>query len=244
MYHYVQDKDFLRRAQSASSRMLKKVEELLRKEYKINSQIFLVGSGARNMVTQNESESIDFDYNLNIISCPDWEKPRSIKESVRKAMNRIMTNEGLGTVNDSTSCLTTKTISFKDSPENKWSIDLCIVTKDPDGNWQRLIHEKTGFAQYDRYFWNTTPNSEDYSYKAAKIKECPGWWNEVRNSYLRIKNHYLQRYDYNHPSFVCYIEAVNEIYNRIGCRNNGVTHFPSNNELLDDILSSIQKNNF
>ena len=244
MYHYVQDKDFLRRAQSASSRMLKKVEELLRKEYKINSQIFLVGSGARNMVTQNESESIDFDYNLNIISCPDWEKPRSIKESVRKTMNRIMTNEGLGTVNDSTSCLTTKTISFKDSPENKWSIDLCIVTKDPDGNWQRLIHEKTGFAQYDRYFWNTTPNSEDYSYKAAKIKECPGWWNEVRNSYLRIKNHYLQRYDYNHPSFVCYIEAVNEIYNRIGCRNNGVTHFPSNNELLDDILSSIQKNNF
>ena len=244
MYHYVQDKDFLRRAQSASSRMLKKVEELLRKEYKINSQIFLVGSGARNMVTQNESESIDFDYNLNIISCPDWEKPRSIKESVRKAMNRIMTNEGLGTVDDSTSCLTTKTISFKDSPENKWSIDLCIVTKDPDGNWQRLIHEKTGFAQYDRYFWNTTPNSEDYSYKAAKIKECPGWWNEVRNSYLRIKNHYLQRYDYNHPSFVCYIEAVNEIYNRIGCRNNGVTHFPSNNELLDDILSSIQKNNF
>lgn len=244
MYHYVQDKDFLRRAQSASSRMLKKVEELLRKEYKINSQIFLVGSGARNMVTQNESESIDFDYNLNIISCPDWEKPRSIKESVRKAMNRIMTNERLGTVDDSTSCLTTKTISFKDSPENKWSIDLCIVTKDPDGNWQRLIHEKTGFAQYDRYFWNTTPNSEDYSYKAAKIKECPGWWNEVRNSYLRIKNHYLQRYDYNHPSFVCYIEAVNEIYNRIGCRNNGVTHFPSNNELLDDILSSIQKNNF
>ena len=224
--------------------MLKKVEELLRKEYKINSQIFLVGSGARNMVTQNESESIDFDYNLNIISCPDWEKPRSIKESVRKAMNRIMTNERLGTVDDSTSCLTTKTISFKDSPENKWSIDLCIVTKDPDGNWQRLIHEKTGFAQYDRYFWNTTPNSEDYSYKAAKIKECPGWWNEVRNSYLRIKNHYLQRYDYNHPSFVCYIEAVNEIYNRIGCRNNGVTHFPSNNELLDDILSSIQKNNF
>lgn len=218
MYHYVQDKDFLRKAQSDSSRMLKRVEELLRKEYKINSQFFLVGSGARNMVTQNENESIDFDYNLNIISCPDWEEPRSIKESVRKAMNRIMTNEGLGTVDDSTSCLTTKTISFKDSPENKWSIDLCIVTKDSGGNWQRLIHEKTGFAQYDRYFWNTTPNSEDYSYKAAKIKECPGWWNEVRNSYLRIKNHYLQSYDYNHPSFVCYIEAVNEIYNRIGCR--------------------------
>lgn len=103
---------------------------------------FLVGSGARNMVTQNANESIDFDYNLNIISCPDWEESRSIKESVRKAMNRIMTNEGLGTVDDSTSCLTTKTISFKDSPENKWSIDLCIVTKDSDGNWQRLIHEK------------------------------------------------------------------------------------------------------
>ena len=82
----------------------------------------------------------------------------------------------------------------------------------------QCVLDKGYTLQYDRNFWNTTPNSEDYSYKAAKIKECPGWWNEVRNSYLRIKNHYLQSCDYNHPSFVCYIEAVNEIYNRIGCR--------------------------
>ena len=37
----------------------------------INTQFFLVGSGARNMVTQNGDGPIDFDYNLNILSCDD-----------------------------------------------------------------------------------------------------------------------------------------------------------------------------
>ena len=31
--------------------------------------------------------------------------------------------------------------------------------------------------------------------------------------YEKIKNMYLVRNDYNHPSFICYIEAVNNVYN-------------------------------
>ena len=35
----------------------------------------------------------------------------------------------------------------------------------------------------------------------------------VREQYLALKNMYLSKNDINHPSFICYIEAVNNVYN-------------------------------
>lgn len=49
--------------------------------------------------------------------------------------------------------------------------------------------------------------------KVNKIKKY-NLWNNVRNAYLNKKNMYLKRRDYNHSSFNCYIEAVNEVYNK------------------------------
>lgn len=54
MYYYVEDKQFLRRAQRDSSSMLTELVEELRRNG-MNSQFFLVGSGGRNMVTQNDN---------------------------------------------------------------------------------------------------------------------------------------------------------------------------------------------
>ena len=39
-------------------------------------------------------------------------------------------------------------------------------------------------------------------------------WLEVRNTYLEKKNMYLHRQDCTHPSFIVYIESVNEVYYR------------------------------
>lgn len=78
MYAYVEDKAFLKRAQNCCSELMHELEDELR-EKGINSQFFLVGSGARNMVTQNEEEAIDFDYNLNIIDCEDFHDCKAIK---------------------------------------------------------------------------------------------------------------------------------------------------------------------
>ncbi|HHU80170.1 MAG TPA: hypothetical protein GXZ35_02390, partial [Acholeplasmataceae bacterium] len=114
---------------------------------------------------------------------------------------------------DSTSSLTTKPIYFKDDPDIDFSIDLAIVTKNYDEIWERLIHDKRSLP--NRYFWNQAPNSNDYNNKAKEIKKVPGMWEEVRERYLDKKNMYLKRMDYDHPSFVCYIEAVNEIYSRL-----------------------------
>ena len=95
----------------------------------------------------------------------------------------------------------------------KFSIDLAIVTENSDGIWERLIHDKRSIP--NRYFWNQAPNSNNYNSKAEEIKEVPGMWEEVRAKYLEKKNMYLRINDYNHPSFICYIESVNEIYSTI-----------------------------
>lgn len=68
----------------------------------------------------------------------------------------------------------------------EFSMDACIVCRDTEECYHRLIHEKTGFT---------------------------GKWPLVRTQYLDIKNRYLLQNDYNHPSFICYIEAVNNVYN-------------------------------
>lgn len=170
MFHYVNDKDYLKRAQSYCAELLTDLtQELLDKN--ISSQFFLVGSGARNMVTQNSNESIDFDYNLYVQKCDDINNCQSIKETVRKTFNKVLKAYNLYDCDDSTSSLTTKPIYFKDSPKIQFSIDLCIVAKNDKGSWFRLIHEKTGYTASDRYFWNEAPNSKNEILIALDKKE-------------------------------------------------------------------------
>lgn len=70
MYHFVEDKEFLKRSQNSCVEDLNKLVGSLLEEG-ISAQFILVGSGGRNMVTQNEDGDIDFDYNLLIQKCDD-----------------------------------------------------------------------------------------------------------------------------------------------------------------------------
>lgn len=214
MYDYVDDKAFLKRAQNCCSELMHELEDELR-EKGINSQFFLVGSGARNMVTQNEEEAIDFDYNLNIIDRENSHDCKAIKHEVILAFNRIMRKNDLEDVDDSTSSITTKKIHFRDDPDIDFSMDVCIVKLETDGSWLRLIHEKGRNSYYDRFYWNTAPNSKKYVDKAKAIKSVPGWWEKVRVQYLKIKNRYLTQNDHDHPSFVCYVEAIHNVYHQM-----------------------------
>lgn len=214
MYRYVEDKKFLKCAQRCCSKMMHELEEELR-DVGINSQFFLVGSGGRNMITQNANEPIDFDYNLNILDCDDFSDCRYIKNEVMKAMNQVMKNNGLDDVEDSTSAISTKPIYFTDTPDIEFSMDICIVTVGDKGHWLRLIHKKGIDSYHDRYYWNEAPNSSQYKDKSKMIKTIPEAWNKVKDRYLEIKNFYLRKNDHNHPSFVCFIEAVNEVYNEM-----------------------------
>lgn len=215
MYYYVKDKDYLKRTYSTCSDIVNQLVQHLKK-YGIESRMSLVGSGGRNMVTQNEKEAIDFDFNLEIIELEKLHirDYRQLKETVRKAFNEVLKKNGWGDCQDSTSALTTEQRVLKKGNKTPFSIDVCIIWIDSCDRVNRLIHQKTGIAWMDQYFWNEARNAQKIWEREYYIKDndC---WSEVRRVYLEKKNRYLTRNDYEKSSFICFIEAVNEVYFRI-----------------------------
>ena len=52
----------------------------------------------------------------------------------------------------------------------------------------------------------------DYVEDKAFLSRMRNLCGEI-TQYLNIKNRYLRQNDHDHPSFICYIEAVNNVYN-------------------------------
>ena len=217
MYHFIEDKDFLKNMRGLCSNIVNQLVQAINNDDELVVEAHLVGSGARGLETQNANEPVDLDYNLNIINSKKKElknlSESSIKEYVRKMFNNVLNDNGWSDCQDSTSCLTTEKRHFKQGNQTPFSIDLAIVHENPDGTWFRLIHEKTGIVANDRWYWNEAPHSKGLKKKVDKLKSN-NLWEEVREAYLNKKNMYLSRRDYNHPSFNCYIEAVNEVYSK------------------------------
>lgn len=219
MFHYVEDKEYLSCIRRICGEIMQDLCHILKKDYDIGAFFCLVGSGGRNLITQNANEPVDLDYNLTIVRCDGCRDCKYLKESCQKAFNKALRKHGWGDCQDSTSVLTTKERVLKRGNKTPFKMDVCIVTEDTEGNL-RLIHEKTGWICNDSYYWNQAPNSKVIRDKADFIKKS-GQWSAVREEYLRIKNQYLKRNDHNHPSFICYIEAVNNVYNSIRQRQLG-----------------------
>ena len=212
MFDYVKDKEFLSRIRNLCGEVMQDFCHYLKEDYDIGAIFYLVGSGARNFIVQNASLPIDLDYNLEIVRCEDYGDCRFIKECARKSLNKALREHDWGDCDDSTSSLTTERRHFVKGNPTEFSMDVCIIHRDPKEHFHRLIHEKTGVTYYDRYYWNEAPHSERIQEKAKYIKKS-GKWQLVRTQYLNIKNKYLQHNDHHHPSFICYIEAVNNVYN-------------------------------
>jgi hypothetical protein len=214
MYHWVEDKDYLKRSYSVCADIVNQLVQNL-KNYGIEAKMNVVGSKGRNMMTKNAQEGVDYDFNLLIVNADELGDERALKTDAQKAFNEVLANNGWGDCEDSTSALTTEQRVFNKGNKTPFHIDVCIVKYDSYGRLQRLIHDKTGNVWFDRYYWNTVRNSERLWEKEATLKPHADYWQLVRQTYLDKKNMYLQRpYDHSHPSFVCYIEAVNEVYYR------------------------------
>ena len=212
MYHYIANKDFLNNMRRVCSDIVNQLVQAINAEDFMMVEAHLIGSGAKNMVTQNALEPIDLDYNLVVIHTEcNINDGKIIKEYVRGKFNYVLKRNGWSDCKDSKSCLTTEKRHFKKGNDTEFSIDLAIVHEDRNGSWYRLIHKKTGIASKDEYFWVMGPHSEGLVKKVEWLKQN-NHWNEVRTVYLDKKNMYLSRHDYYHPSFVCYTEAVNELY--------------------------------
>lgn len=213
MYHYLDDKEFLHKMRALSGEIMQLLCHYLKEDYDIGANFCLVGSGAKNLIMQNGNNPVDLDYNLEIVRCEDFEDCRHLKECVRKTFNKCLREYNLRECEDSTSALTSKLIYFKTGNSTGFRIDICIIVRDTKDNYHRLIHEKTGWTYNDRYFWNMAPQSKQLKKKVSYIKEH-GRWELVRTQYRNIKNKYLTQNDIeHHPSFVCYAEVINNVYN-------------------------------
>ena len=213
-YEFVYESE-AKRYRSDCSYVLKETCELLKKKG-IYTQFSLVGRGARNMITRDGNGPYDLDYNLLVMKADnEYRDPRLLKDTIRNALNKAVGRKFFSDAQDSTSCLTAL-LHFKDTPNVEFSFDIAIIKKNPKGNYMRLVHNKP----WNQYTWNEVPRSHQVKDRADDIKE-EGLWQEVRDRYLEKKNMYLLRQDHNHPSFVVYVEAVNEVYNRYFNRGGG-----------------------
>lgn len=208
MFHYVKDKEFLGQSYRICADLVNQLVQNL-KHYGIDAKMEIVGSKKRGLITQNEKGPIDYDFNLIIRNANDF-REKDLKPMVQKAFDEVLAANSYKNCNDSQSVLTTKPITLPKGNKTPFSIDVAIVKEDDQGYWNRLIHKKTGYVQMDEWYWNRVPKSKNLWKKEEFLK--PNHWLEVRKAYLDKKNMYLQRNDNDHPSFVCYIEAVNEVY--------------------------------
>ncbi len=214
MYHYIEDKDFLKRMKSLCSDIINQLVQSINNDSVMTVEAHLVGSGAKNLITQNANEPIDLDYNLCILEVFDvsFNDGRAVREHIRKHFNAVLNNNDWSDCQDSTSALSTEQRYFIKGNKTNFSIDLAIVRENSRG-WERLVHRKTGFINCDQWYWNETPKSRGLTEKVCDIKD-ENLWQEVRDLYLEKKNMYLRRGDHNHPSFIVYIETINEIHSK------------------------------
>lgn len=213
MIHYIEDKTFHKRMKSLCSDIVNQLVQSINNDSLMTVEAHLVGSGARNLITQNANEPIDLDYNLCVLEVfgISFNDGKSIKDHIQKHFDLIMKKFDLDNCQDSTSALSTNHIYFTKGNKTNFKIDLAIIRENSYG-WERLIHRKTGFVAYDQWYWNEAPSSRGLTDKVEDIKK-ENLWLEVRDLYLEKKNMYLRRGEKsNHPSFNVYIETINEIY--------------------------------
>lgn len=208
MYEYV-DWKLVQRYDRKCRKILEELRQVLREEYGIDSQISLVGSGDRNMVTRNGNGPFDLDYNLILQSYPkefNHDLGR-LKRVIRETLTSISRGVNFFRGEDSRSVIT----MLLASPASKAPVfhaDLAILSKNVDGDFQRLIHNKQLLS--GGYTWNKLRDSNRVGRRAAVLRQ-QGYWAEVRKVYLDHKDEYLRSL-YHRTSFQIYVETINEVF--------------------------------
>ncbi len=114
------------------------------------------------------------DYNLEIMKAEDeyWNDLRHLKDTIRVTLDKATGLTCFHESQDSTSVLTA-ILFFKNEPDIKFSFDVAIVTRNNNGTYMRLVHNKNAIftlnGYSDQYTWNEVPSSHNVKEKADKI---------------------------------------------------------------------------
>ena len=205
MYHYLSNST-VKPYRSFTADKMNQVKQMLLREHNLESDFYLVGSGAKNLVTQNEEEPFDLDWNLEVYNLDNPNKNAGwLKNTIMEFLNEILEDTPFSNCQDSTSVITSK---WKNKNGIRYSFDIAILIQNNNGTFMRMIHDK----MMNRYYFNEVPNSNKVYERMNKLKEL-GHWDKIRNTYLEKKNMYLRRIDKNnHPSFNIFVETINEVW--------------------------------
>lgn len=121
MYHYIEDKDFLKQMKRLCSDIINQLVQRINNDSMMTVEAHLVGSGAKNLITQNANEPIDLDYNLCVVEVFgfNFDDGKTIKEHIRKHFNTVLKNNKLDDCQDSTlHCLQKRCIQPKVIKQN------------------------------------------------------------------------------------------------------------------------------
>ena len=199
MYSYVPKSESKKFRMFCSDKLNQLKQALYKKGYEVD--FYLVGSGMKNLVTRNEEESYDLDYNIEFLNVSIFDlKPQKIKDFIMSFLNNITVKGSSPFKNcqDSTSSITSRLVF---DGKLYFSFDVAILAKNKDGDFCRLIHNKKGGD--NSYHWEQVPNSKEI-YKRFDFLKKYGYFNELREIYLDKKNFYLCRNDHNHSSFIIF----------------------------------------
>lgn len=210
MYDYVTDKDFLRFIKRECADIVNRLVQRINNEGIMKVRAFPVGSGANNLITRNGKGPVDLDYNLELLNDAFFPDGRTLKDYIKDRLDAVLQEKGWKNAQDSKAVLTARKTVLWQREQIPFHMDIAIVRERWWG-WERLIHEKNGRVDVDRWYWNQAPQLKGLEQRVKWLK-AHGLWNEVRERYLERKNDYLVANDHRHPSFVVYIEVVNEIY--------------------------------
>lgn len=207
MYVYV-DKEQVDHYKSYCRKVLDQLQAKLNEKYSIVSKVILIGSGAEDMVTRNGKGAFDLDYNLILTSIPqEYENsPGRLRNRVRGVLDSLV-DERFSHGKGSTSSIT-YLMHAQDRSKVVFRFDIALI-REREGKY-KLVHDKGK----NLFIWNQVPPLKDLDMKIAMIGKS-GHWNDLRETYLKLKNMYLRQNDTNHPSFIIYAEAANQVYQSI-----------------------------
>ncbi len=175
----------------------------------------LIGSGGNRLVTYNDGNPFDLDYNIIIQKDKQHllQQPDQIKDIFFKAFQKTFCKNikdfnrtNYIKINNSKSVITVKNIEYGNLA---FSFDVAILRQHPNGYFEKIIFDKKN----NRYIWNQVKDSKDLNDKVLHVKQRPGW-NAVRERYLELKNNSLRNNDET-KSFSIFIQVINELYQHL-----------------------------
>ena len=219
MYHYINDKEILGKLKVECTTIINQLVVLINNEGLLTVKASIIGPNGVDLITQNKKEAINVDYNISIIEVIDntVNDGNSLKEYIRKRFNVLLRNNKWGNSFERGISIMTQERYLKNYFYCKFCIKLFII-KEHCSKQFILINTKNKPYDKNTWIWNEIKDSKDLKVKIKYIKDIKRW-NDVREMYRFIKNLYYinvndEYLDINHPPIMCYIEAVNKVYDK------------------------------